>query len=133
MGTFSNHQHTHPGIPYWSRPPPGVNPNMTSLLILIIIGLPNFRQVTQSKQREAFLPFMYTGIQTSSDVHSITMPVVPNRIKMAAMAPIIVGTFWAFSEEQKPVEFYSRQYYFGITILSKQCERRTVSSQSSSR
>ena len=34
-----------------------------------------FRQVTQSKQGEAFLPFMYTGIQTSGDVHSITTPV----------------------------------------------------------
>ena len=52
-------------------------PNMTSLLTLIIIGLPTSARSVSHNRERLFLPFMYTGIQTSGDIPSITMPVVP--------------------------------------------------------
>ena len=52
-----------------------VNPNVTSLLTLIIIGLPTSVRALSHNRERMSPPFMFTCIQTSGKVHSITTPV----------------------------------------------------------
>ena len=47
MGTFSDHQHTHPDISYWSRPPPpgpAPTPRLIHLLCLYALHCQGFSQ-----------------------------------------------------------------------------------------